>query len=107
MLHRERTKCETKVGQLVSKVTILSHFNQEPYINTCFAVHNSPEADPVDLRLYHSKIIIVTLVKVSKLGGELEEEKQLNKSLRENQEEWQVPQKKSFIIKLVAFFSDF
>merc|ERR1719341_501087 len=42
---RERTKCETKVGQLASKV--------------------------------------------SKLGGELEEEKQLNKSLRENQEEWQ------------------
>ena len=31
---------------------------------------------------------------MSKLGGELEEEKQLNKSLRENQEEWQVPQKK-------------
>ena len=35
---------------------------------------------------------IVTLAKVSKLGGELEEERQLNKSLRENQEEWQVPE---------------
>ena len=44
---------------------------------------------------------------MSKLGGELDEEKQLNKSLRENQEEWQVPQKKIFIIKLIAFFSDF
>lgn len=30
------------------------------------------------------------MAKVNKLGGELEEEKQLNKSLRENQEEWQV-----------------
>ena len=107
MLHRERTKCETKVGQLVSKVTILSHFNQEPYINTCFAVHNSPEPYSIDLKPEQSKIIIVTLVKVSKLGGELEEEKQLNKSLRENQEEWQVPQKKSSIINLLAFFSDF
>jgi len=48
---RERTKCETKVGQLASKV--------------------------------------------SKLGGELEEEKQLNKSLRENQEEWQTRLKRA------------
>ena len=38
-------------------------------------------------------MIVVTLIKVSKLGGELEEERQLNKSLRENQEEWQVPPK--------------
>ena len=44
---------------------------------------------------------------MSKLGGELDEEKQLNKSLRENQEEWQVPQKKNSIINLLAFFSDF
>ena len=62
----------------------------------CFTVHNSPEPYPIDLKPEHSKIIIVTLVKVSKLGGELEEEKQLNKSLRENQEEWQVPQKKFY-----------
>ena len=44
--------------------------------------------------LLYSSMTIVTLAKVSKLGGELEEERQLNKSLRENQEEWQVP--KSF-----------
>merc|ERR1712210_270356 len=48
---RERTKCEARVGQLVSKV--------------------------------------------NKLGGELEEERQLNKSLRENQEEWQTRLKRA------------
>ena len=68
VLVRERTKCEARVGQLVSKVTI----------SCCFPVLSS--------------IIIFTLVKVNKLGGELEEERQLNKSLRENQEEWQVAQ---------------
>ena len=44
-------------------------------------------------------------IKVNKLGGELEEEKQLNKSLRENQEEWQVgpSSNKSLILYLIAF----
>ena len=51
LVSRERSKCETKVGQLVSKV--------------------------------------------SKLGGQLEEERQLNKSLRENQDEWQTRLKKA------------
>merc|ERR1712012_763323 len=51
LVSRERSKCETKVGQLVSKV--------------------------------------------GKLGGELEEERQLNKSLRENQDEWQTRLKKA------------
>lgn len=77
MLVRERTKCEARVGQLVSKVTI----------SCCFPVLSHRHM-PVIFKYY----IIFTLVKVNKLGGELEEERQLNKSLRENQEEWQVPQ---------------
>ena len=41
-LHRERTKCETRVGQLVSKVTMSNNFNQESCIQYMyFTVQNT------------------------------------------------------------------
>ena len=53
MLHRERTKCETKVGQLASKVTISRHFNQEPYIYTlgCFTCDMDSKT-----RVYYTRV---------------------------------------------------
>ena len=58
---------------------------------TIHVLHCPEHPYPINMWLLYSSMTIVTLAKVSKLGGELEEERQLNKSLRENQEEWQVP----------------
>ena len=53
---------------------------------TIHGLHCPKHPYPINMWLSYSSMTIVTLAKVSKLGGELEEERQLNKSLREASE---------------------